>query len=67
MYKGETGLNKKKLTRKSIVKIDINTGETLQTWPSLSIASDDLNIPKSTLSTYIRFNRQIETYYYKYE
>ena len=66
--KGKNGLQPKKLTRKQVVKCLLSDNSILQTWDSLSIASENLNIPRSTLSCNIRFKKQFEnSYYYKFK
>jgi len=64
--KGHDGLKTKKLTRKGVSEFSISTGEKIRSWDSLSIASSVTNIPKSTLSNYMRFNRHVGNVYYKY-
>jgi len=65
--KGNDGLKTKKLTRKGVSEFSISTGEKIRSWDSLSIASSATNIPKSTLSNYMRFNRHVGNVYYKYD
>jgi phage anti-repressor protein len=55
--KGFNGIKERKLTRKLVQEIDPETRVVLRTWSSLCIASDELNIPRSTLSNNIRFER----------
>jgi hypothetical protein len=64
--KGNDGLKIKKLTRKSVSEFSVSTNEKIRSWDSLSIASSITNIPKSTLSNYMRFNRHVGNVYYKY-
>ena len=64
--KEQNGVKEKKLTRKAVSEICIKTGKEINRWNSLSIACENLDIPKSTLSTYIRFNRVVGNVIYRY-
>ena len=64
---GENGIRPKKLTRKRISKCSTNDDTIIQTWDSLSIASKEVNIPRSTLSVNIRFKKLFDDgYYFKF-
>jgi hypothetical protein len=49
------GLKISKRTCKKVSKCDSETGHSLQTWESLTIASKETGIPRSTLAHIIKF------------
>ncbi|CAH6421623.1 Hypothetical protein KVN_LOCUS378 [uncultured virus] len=61
-----TGLKQNPKLTKKVVKIDINTKLIVETWNSLTIASQSINRSAGTLSTDIKFKRPIGQYLYKY-
>jgi ribonucleotide reductase beta subunit family protein with ferritin-like domain len=60
------GMRERKLTRKRIIQFCNATGQKEGEWTSLLVASEVLGIPKSTLSTYIRFKRVVNGKYWEY-
>ena len=62
-----SGLKETKRTCKKVSKFDCQTNECINTWDSLTIAAKELNIPRSTLATFIKFQTVKENYIFKYD
>lgn len=61
-----SGLKDSKRTCKNVVKCNSQTEEILQSWESLTIASKETSIPRSTLSNIIKFKIIKDNFIYKY-
>jgi len=61
-----SGLKESKRTCKKVSKIDFEKETCINTWDSLTIAAKELNIPRSTLATLIKFETIKDGYLYKY-
>ena len=64
--KNTSGLKESKRTCKKVSKIDFEKETCITTWGSLTIAAKELNIPRSTLATLIKFETIKDGYLYKY-
>jgi phage anti-repressor protein len=64
--KSESGLKISKRTCKKVSKCNSETGQSLQIWESLTIASKETGIPRSTLSNIIKFKMIKENCLFKY-
>ena len=64
--KNTCGLKESKRTCKKVSKIDFEKETCINTWDSLTIAAKELNIPRSTLATLIKFETIKDGYLYKY-
>jgi phage anti-repressor protein len=64
--KSESGLKESKRTCKKVSKCNSETGQSLQIWESLTIASKETGIPRSTLSNIIKFKMIKENCLFKY-
>ena len=64
--KNTSGLKESKRTCKKVSQIDFEKQICINTWDSLTIAAKDLNIPRSTLATLIKFETIKDGYLYKY-
>jgi phage anti-repressor protein len=64
--KNTSGLKESKRTCKKVSKIDFEKKTCINTWDSLTIAAKELNIPRSTLATLIKFETIKDGYLYKY-
>ena len=65
-FKSESGLKESKRTCKKVSKCNSETGQSLQIWESLTIASKETGIPRSTLSNIIKFKMIKENCLFKY-
>ena len=61
-----TGLKETKRTCKKVSQFNSETEECINTWDSLTIAAKDLNIPRSTLATLIKFETIKDNHIFKY-
>jgi phage anti-repressor protein len=61
-----SGLKISKRTCKKVSKCDSETGDVIQTWESLTIASKETRIPRSTLANIIKFKMIKENCIFKY-
>lgn len=64
--KSESGLKESKRTCKKVSKCNLDTEQSLQIWESLTIASKETGIPRSTLSNIIKFKMIKENCLFKY-
>ena len=64
--KSESGLKESKRTCKKVSKCNLETEQSLQIWESLTIASKETGIPRSTLSNIIKFKMIKENCLFKY-
>jgi phage anti-repressor protein len=62
----ESGLKESKRTCKKVSKCNLDTGQPIQTWESLTIASKETGIPRSTLAHIIKFKMIKENFLFKY-
>ena len=52
---------------KKIKQFDAITGEFIKDWESLRVLAHNLNIPESTMSNYVRFQKTVGNFKYQYE
>jgi phage anti-repressor protein len=61
-----SGLKETNRTCKKVSKFDCQTNERINTWDSLTIAAKQLNIPRSSLSSFIKFQTIKDNSIFKY-
>ena len=61
-----SGLKESKRTCKKVSKCNSETGQLIQKWESLTIASKETGIPRSTLSNIIKFKMVKEKCIFEY-